>query len=175
MSEKVTIGGVVYESVGSNKANLLLRCNGTAKIQWGNKLIDLIKNGKIASEGVSETIFSISNESEAKSNGIYIIDSKNIFIQKDKENYKLATPEFSRGMIIMHSGITDIPEGWAICDGNEYTYNNIASKTPDLRNRFIKAVGDINEIKSEDNLINNAISETQIDFNCYSLIFIMKL
>jgi hypothetical protein len=26
-------------------------------------------------------------------------------------------------MIVMHSGITPIPEGWAICDGNEYTYN----------------------------------------------------
>jgi hypothetical protein len=50
MSERTTIGGVVYESLGSSTSNLLLKCNGTARIQWGGKLIDLIKNGKIASE-----------------------------------------------------------------------------------------------------------------------------
>ena len=49
MSERTTIGGTVYEVVGSSSSNLLLKCNGTARIQWGNKLIDLIKNGKIAS------------------------------------------------------------------------------------------------------------------------------
>ena len=41
----------------------------------------------------------------------------------------------------MHSGITPIPEGWAICDGNTYTYNGITSVTPNLIGRFIKAVG----------------------------------
>jgi hypothetical protein len=49
MSERTTIGGTAYASVGSTSSTLLLKCNGTARIQWGNKLIDLIKNGKIAS------------------------------------------------------------------------------------------------------------------------------
>ena len=49
MSERTTIGGTVYEAIGSSSSNLLLKCNGTARIQWGSKLIDLIKNGKIAS------------------------------------------------------------------------------------------------------------------------------
>jgi hypothetical protein len=49
MSERTTIGGTVYEAIGSSSSNLLLKCNGTARIQWGGKLIDLIKNGKIAS------------------------------------------------------------------------------------------------------------------------------
>lgn len=43
-----------------------------------------------------------------------------------------------RGMIIMHSGLGGIPSGWAPCDGGTYTYDGITSKTPDLRNRFIK-------------------------------------
>ena len=30
MSERVTIGGVAYEAIGSNSSNLLLKCNGTA-------------------------------------------------------------------------------------------------------------------------------------------------
>ena len=42
MSERTTIGGVTYESVGSSSSNLLLKCNGTARIQWGTKLIDLV-------------------------------------------------------------------------------------------------------------------------------------
>lgn len=80
MSERTTIGGTVYETVGSSSSNLLLKCNGTARIQWGNKLIDLIKNGKIASEGGSMQISIISDESEIKSDGLYII--------KKDESYK---------------------------------------------------------------------------------------
>jgi hypothetical protein len=32
MSERTVIGGVSYETIGSNTSNLLLRCNGTARI-----------------------------------------------------------------------------------------------------------------------------------------------
>jgi hypothetical protein len=39
----------------------------------------------------------------------------------------------------MHSGLGEIPDGWAICDGTTHTYNGVESTTPDLRNRFIKA------------------------------------
>lgn len=40
------------------------------------------------------------------------------------------------GLIVLWSGaIVDIPNGWALCDGN--------NGTPDLRNRFIVGAGDI--------------------------------
>ena len=45
-----------------------------------------------------------------------------------------------RGMIIMHSGLGGIPSGWAPCDGGTYTYDGITSVTPNLVNKFIKAV-----------------------------------
>ena len=51
----------------------------------------------------------------------------------------------------MHSGIEPIPPGWAPCDGKEYSYNGVTSKTPDLTNRFIKAVTTVEEIKATDN------------------------
>jgi len=54
MSDRTVIGGTTYETVGSPSSNLLLRCNGTARIQWGTKLIDLIKNGKIVSDSSKE-------------------------------------------------------------------------------------------------------------------------
>lgn len=93
MSERVTIGGVAYEAIGSNSSNLLLKCNGTARIQWGGKLIDLIKNGKIASESNSEAqIYIVSEESNIESDGIYIVTEKEpyqLIIKNDGELYNL--------------------------------------------------------------------------------------
>ena len=92
MMEKTIIGGTTYESIGSSSSNLLLKCNGTARIQWGNKLIDLIKNGKIASSGANEQIFIISDESQIKSDGIYILntgESSQFLVYKNKQKYNL--------------------------------------------------------------------------------------
>lgn len=92
MSERTTIGGTVYEAVGSSNSNLLLKCNGTARIQWGNKLIDLIKNGKIASGESSYKIRVISDKSEIKSDGIYILttdESSQLLAKVDNEVYDL--------------------------------------------------------------------------------------
>lgn len=91
MSERTTIGGTTYESIGSSNSNLLLRCNGTARIQWGNKLIDLIKNGKIASGDSSSTVSVVSDESEIKSDGIYIVDKEKsqLWISKHGKHYNL--------------------------------------------------------------------------------------
>ena len=96
MSERTTIGGTVYESIGSSSSNLLLKCNGTARIQWGSKLIDLIKNGKIASGESSEQLFIISDESEITSDGIYVLNtdkSSQLLIKKDGKQYDLTTTD----------------------------------------------------------------------------------
>lgn len=300
MSERVTIGNVVYETIGSSSSNLLLRCNGTARIQWGTKLIDLVKNGKIGSE--SDFIYIISDEKEMKSDGIYIINKEEgseFFIYKKGNKYNLSKTDlyvsadvdqkltseqqlqvllnvglyyntleelqnseikngigyvienqtlynikngvieslngtivqvenndvqenlinsqtkivlsisnneyivleensvkinypihvnsiksdtfklhqegnksylqvdnafidtlqvknlqtnalFVKGMIIMFSD-SEIPEGWAICDGGSYVYNGVTTTTPNLTNRFIKAVSSVEDIGSVDN------------------------
>ncbi len=93
MIEKTTIGGTTYDSIGSSSSNLLLKCNGNAKIQWGGKLIDLIKNGKLAIENNSNSnqIFIVSNESEIKLDGIYVITEGEIpklCICKNGQQYK---------------------------------------------------------------------------------------
>ena len=96
MSERTTIGGVVYESIGSSSSNLLLKCNGTARIQWGNKLIDLIKNGKIVSGDTSTQIFIVSNKEEIKQDGIYLINnekSQELWICKKGEQYNLSNAD----------------------------------------------------------------------------------
>lgn len=96
MSERTTIGGTVYEAIGSSSSNLLLKCNGTARIQWGNKLIDLVKNGKIASGDGSAKISVISNESDIKSDGIYVLnsgESSQLWIRTGSKNYNLTGTE----------------------------------------------------------------------------------
>ena len=96
MSERTTIGGTIYEAIGSSSSNLLLKCNGTARIQWGGKLIDLIKNGKIASENSQELIFIVTDESEIKSDGIYLLTNQEynqLWISKDGIKYDLTNSD----------------------------------------------------------------------------------
>ena len=104
MTDRTTIGGVVYEAVGSSNSNLLLKCNGTARIQWGSKLIDLIKDGKIASgASSSEQIYIVSSESEIKSDGIYVVssdDTTSLFICKNGEHYNLSGTDLYISCII---------------------------------------------------------------------------
>lgn len=94
MSERTTIGGVTYETVGSSSSNLLLKCNGTARIQWGSKLIDLIKDGKIAagSSESKECVFVIDDTSQINSDGVYVLNTdtgSQLLVCKDGEHYNL--------------------------------------------------------------------------------------
>lgn len=243
MSERTVIGGVSYETVGSSSSNLLLRCNGTARIQWGSKLIDLIKNGKIVSSERQDFIFEVASEEDIKKDGIYILNTeteedtkqellvfkngqkyslkemdlyisatnkqeitveqqkqalenigifyntladvpatqiqnglvyvldqhtlysikngsltayqaeiKTVTVEKqeqsetdiNKSRSTLNNTSFVKGMIIMYHNSEPIPEGWAICDGQEHTYLETVIKTPNLSDKFIKdELGDL--------------------------------
>lgn len=46
----VKLFGRSYETLGNSNSDLILKTKGQVKIQWGNKFIDLIKNGKIDSQ-----------------------------------------------------------------------------------------------------------------------------
>lgn len=46
MSEQLF--GRVYETIGSSSSDLLLKTKGQLKVKWGNKYIDLIKDGQVA-------------------------------------------------------------------------------------------------------------------------------
>lgn len=70
MSDKLNIFGSNHDVVGTSQANLILRTAGKIKIQWGNKFIDLIKDGKINVE--SSFIFKGKIGSK---DGIYLTDN----------------------------------------------------------------------------------------------------
>ena len=79
---------------------------------------------------------------------------------------------FVRGMIVMHSGVTAIPSGWAVCDGGEYEFNGVVTQTPNLINKFIKAVGTSAEVQAVNNSDLNESNDLgydeyydQVDYN----------
>lgn len=37
---------------------------------------------------------------------------------------------------------TQVPSGWALCDGSAYTFNGLTTRTPDLRGRYIRMFSD---------------------------------
>ena len=60
-----------------------------------------------------------------------------------KELIKLAVPS---GTIAMYNGQSEIPEGWAVCDGN--------NGTPNLVGKFIKAVSEIDQVGDNESELN---------------------
>lgn len=64
--------GRSYSELGTSSSDLLLKTRGQVKIQWGNKFIDLIKDGKVNVD--SKFIFK--TDKIGTKDGIYIIEDK---------------------------------------------------------------------------------------------------
>lgn len=81
--------GKNYQEAGFSSSPLLLRSNGEIKLQWGNKFIDLIKNGKINSEA-KDYIFTVDTSDEIKANGIYLVtEDSSIWINVEGTKTKI--------------------------------------------------------------------------------------
>ena len=93
--DKTTLGGKPYNTLGSSDSNLILKTKGDLKIQWGNKFIDLIKNGKIASNS-PELLKSVQSPDQITSSGIYLVtDSGEIWICIDGTKINLQSEDNS--------------------------------------------------------------------------------
>lgn len=88
--------GRVFDSLGSNTSDLLLKTKGQVKIQYGNKYIDLIKEGNI--NYPKEQIQKLINHE----------------INLLKDNL------IPSGIIFLYKG-SNIPEGWVVCNGENNT------------------------------------------------------
>lgn len=85
--------GKNYQEAGSSSSPLLLRSNGEIKLQWGNKFIDLVKNGKINSES-KDYIFTADTSDEIKANGIYLVtEDSSIWINVNNTKTQLSTTD----------------------------------------------------------------------------------
>lgn len=66
--------GKAYDTVGSTNKNLILQTRGDLKIRWGNKFIDLIKNGKINVN--VDLLKQVDNKDSINKDGIYLIQNE---------------------------------------------------------------------------------------------------
>lgn len=74
--------GRSYESVGSESADFCIKTKGKVKIKWGNKYIDLIKDGKINVN--ADFIFKVNTADDIGSkDGIYVTEDGLVFIKVD--------------------------------------------------------------------------------------------
>ena len=83
-----TIAGKPSNTIGDKDSQLVLR-GSSIKIQWGNKFIDLIKNGKINCDS-SKILYTVSSEDEIKDNGIYLIKDQ-IWINIDGTKLQISS------------------------------------------------------------------------------------
>ena len=70
-----TMFGKAYDTVGSADKNLILQTRGDLKVKWGNKYIDLIKNGKINVD--VDLLKKIDSKDSIHKDGLYLIAKEN--------------------------------------------------------------------------------------------------
>lgn len=77
---KFNIFGRSYESVGKESADFCIKTKGKVKIKWGNKYIDLVKDGKINVE--ADFIFSVQDKDHiGTKEGIYVTDDGVVYLK----------------------------------------------------------------------------------------------
>lgn len=92
----MTLFGRDYEEIGSSKKGLILKNSGKIKLQWGNKLVDLLdKNGNINAK--EQTIIKITSRDSLSNTGIYFLenDSESCFIVYYDKNHFLEIKNIS--------------------------------------------------------------------------------
>lgn len=93
---KTNMFGKAYNTIGSTDSNFIIKTKGDLKVQWGNKYIDVIKNGKIASS--NESIFKVVDIVEdIKGDGIYLVGGEHIYISIKDMKFKITSEESAEG------------------------------------------------------------------------------
>lgn len=82
MGDKFTIFGKSHTVLGESSSDLILRCRGAVKIQWGNKFIDLIKDGKINVNFKFIYIVNTKNDIKNK-DGLYITSDGSVYLKSE--------------------------------------------------------------------------------------------
>ena len=85
--DKTNLFGKTYNTVGSTDSNFIIKTKGDLKVQWGNKYIDILKNGKIASSSEG-FIYEYNSIDEIKKDGLYLINDQ-VVIRCNNKNIEL--------------------------------------------------------------------------------------
>lgn len=73
-----------YETVGTSDSDYCIQTKGQLKVKWGNKFIDVIKNGKLNVETPFYEQSTVGNK-----DGIYVLGSDNVVLVVNQQQYQL--------------------------------------------------------------------------------------
>lgn len=92
------IGGQNSNTVGSDNTNLILK-GKAIRVQWGNRFIDLIKDGKINVEN-QEILKTVSDSSSINENGLYLIpETQEVWVCIDGQKINLTGGSYLSFMV----------------------------------------------------------------------------
>lgn len=93
-----SVGGQNSNTVGSDNTNLILK-GKAIKVQWGNRFIDLIKDGKINVEN-QEILKTVSDSSSINENGLYLIpETQEVWVCIDGQKINLTGGSYLSFMV----------------------------------------------------------------------------
>ena len=163
--------GRSYSSIGSSSSDFVIKTKGQVKIQWGNKFIDLIKDGKINAE--SKFIFQ--RDSVGVKDGIYVIgdeDDQQVILQVNGNQINLKGEIGTTYVSFQGAQQTTSEQKYTALQNIGFIYKSLSEVTQDsLQNGIIY-------IESEQKLYivqNGALSEFTVEFpNPYTEQFVIQ-
>lgn len=163
--------GRSYSSIGSSSSDFVIKTKGQVKIQWGNKFIDLIKDGKIN----ADLKFIFQRDSVGVKDGIYIIgegDTQQVILQVNGNQINLKGEIGTTYVSFQDAQQTTSEQKYTALQNIGFIYKSLAEVTQDsLQNGIIY-------VESEQKLYivqNGSLSEFTVKFpNPYTRQFIIQ-
>lgn len=163
--------GRSYSSIGSSSSDFVIKTKGQVKIQWGNKFIDLIKDGKIN----ADLKFIFQRDSVGVKDGIYIIgegDTQQVILQVNGNQINLKGEIGTTYVSFQDAQQTTSEQKYTALQNIGFIYKSLAEVTQDsLQNGIIY-------VESEQKLYivqNGSLSEFTVEFpNPYTRQFIIQ-
>lgn len=163
--------GRSYSSIGSSSSDFVIKTKGQVKIQWGNKFIDLIKDGKIN----ADLKFIFQRDSVGVKDGIYIIgdgDSQQVILQVNGNQINLKGEVGTTYVSFQDAQQTTAEQKYIALQNIGFIYKSLAEVTQDsLQNGVIY-------VESEQKLYvvqNGSLSEFTVEFpNPYTRQFVIQ-
>lgn len=163
--------GRSYSSIGSSSSDFVIKTKGQVKIQWGNKFIDLIKDGKVN----ADLKFIFQRDSVGVKDGIYIIgegDTQQVILQVNGNQINLKGEIGTTYVSFQDAQQTTSEQKYTALQNIGFIYKSLAEVTQDsLQNGIIY-------VESEQKLYivqNGSLSEFTVEFpNPYTRQFIIQ-
>lgn len=123
--------GRSYSQVGSSSSDFLIKTKGQVKIQWGNKFIDLIKDGKVNSD--LKFIYEInSKEDIGKKNGIYVSTEGYVYLKTNNQIINISGDEDTTYVSFMQNQKTTSQQKLTALKNIGLIYDSIPNITDDI-------------------------------------------